>query len=105
MWNIFEEKTCHSQQLVLFIFLMSDWLNQTVCQLVLGYFVSRVQGIVFLFIWSCLRGVVANVLDCDIIVSMFELQPCYYVPFQTNALGKSMKPFYYPHHQWVKEYH
>ena len=37
---------------------------------------------------SC--GVVANVLDCDIVVSEFELQSRYYIPFQTNTLGKDI---------------
>ena len=30
--------------------------------------------------------VVANVLDCDIVVSGFKLQSCYYVHFWTNTL-------------------
>ena len=34
----------------------------------------------------------ANVLDRDIVVSVFELQSRYYVIFQTNTLGNSMKP-------------
>ena len=33
-------------------------------------------------------GVVANVLDCDIIISEIELQSHYYVHFQTNILEK-----------------
>ena len=32
--------------------------------------------------------VVANVLDCDIIVSEFEIQSCYYVYFWMNKLRK-----------------
>ena len=32
------------------------------------------------------RGVVAKILDCDLEVSEFELQSCYYVHFQTNTL-------------------
>ena len=36
--------------------------------------------------------VVANVLDCDIIVSKFELQAHYDVHFQTNTTGKGMNP-------------
>ena len=32
--------------------------------------------------------VMANVLGNDIVVRMFELQWCYYVHFQTNALVK-----------------
>ena len=35
--------------------------------------------------------VVANVLDCDIVVSEFELQSRYYVHFQTNTLSKGIK--------------
>ena len=42
----------------------------------------------------CFRGspyeVVAKVLDCDIVVSEFELQPHYYVHFRTNTLEKGM---------------
>ena len=37
-----------------------------------------------------LRGKVANVLDCDIVVSEFELRSCYYVYFRTNTRGKGM---------------
>ena len=33
---------------------------------------------------------VANVLDCDTLVSDFEFSSRYYVHFQTNTLGKSM---------------
>ena len=36
------------------------------------------------------RGVAVNVLNCDIIVIEFEHQLRYYVPFQTNTLGKGM---------------
>ena len=32
------------------------------------------------------RGVVANVLDYDIVVYEFELHPRYYVHFRTNTL-------------------
>ena len=39
---------------------------------------------------ASLRGVVANVLDCDIIVSEFEIQSRYYVHFQINTLRKGM---------------
>ena len=38
-------------------------------------------------------NVVANVLDCNIIVSEFKLHLHYYVHFWTNTLGKDMKPF------------
>ena len=48
-----------------------------------------------------LRGnpcdLVANVLDCDIVISEFELQSCNNVHFWTNTLGKGMNsPPYYP---------
>ena len=55
---------------------------------------SRVSlTILFHHIPNCkgnLRGVMANVLDCDIVVNEFELKSGYYVPFQTNTLGKGM---------------
>ena len=37
---------------------------------------------------SC--GVVANVLNCKIVVNEFELQSCSYVQFRTNTFGKGM---------------
>ena len=37
-----------------------------------------------------LCGVVANVEECDIVVSEFELQANYYVHFWTNILWKGM---------------
>ena len=36
------------------------------------------------------RGVLANMLDYDIVVSEFELQSHCYIHFQTNTLGKGM---------------
>ena len=36
------------------------------------------------------HGVVVYVLDCNIIVSKFELQSRYYIHFWTNTLGKGM---------------
>ena len=39
---------------------------------------------------NSLRSVVANVMDCDIIVSEFEIQSRYYVQFRTNSLKKGM---------------
>ncbi len=36
------------------------------------------------------RGVVSNMVDCDIVVSEFKLQLRYYVHFRTNTLEKSM---------------
>ena len=42
------------------------------------------------------RVFVANALDCDIVVSEFELQSRYYVHFRTNTLGKGMNPLLRP---------
>ena len=39
---------------------------------------------------KCTRGVVANVQDCDITVSEFELHSRYYIHFQTNTSEKMM---------------
>ena len=36
------------------------------------------------------RCVVANVLDCDIVVSKFELKSRFYIHSQTDIIGKSM---------------
>ena len=37
------------------------------------------------------RGVMVKAVECGIVVSEFELQSRYYVHFQTNTLGKSLK--------------
>ena len=36
--------------------------------------------------------IVANLLDCDVIVSKYELPLCYYVHFRTNTFEKGMNP-------------
>ena len=43
-----------------------------------------------------LHGVMVKAMDCGIVVSELKLQSCYYVPFQTNTLGKGMKSPYPP---------
>ena len=40
------------------------------------------------------RGVMANVLESDIVDSEFEFQSIYYISFLTNALGKRYKFFF-----------
>ena len=35
-------------------------------------------------------------MDCEIVVSEFELQSRYYVYFQTNTFGKGMNPLILP---------
>ena len=42
------------------------------------------------------RGIVANVLDCDIVVSEFEHHSPYYVHFRTNTLGEGVNPLITP---------
>ena len=46
---------------------------------------------------GCPRGVMVKTMDCEIVVSEFELRSnysSYYVHFRTNTLGKSMNPPY-----------
>ena len=55
--------------------------------LYLSYIVEILEDVT----WPTLgAGVVANVLNCDIVVSEFELQSCYYVRIRTNALKKGL---------------
>ena len=42
------------------------------------------------------RGIVANMLNCNIVLSEFELQLCYYIHFQTNTLRKGMNSLIIP---------
>ena len=42
------------------------------------------------------RGVMVKELDCGLYVSEFELLTRYYVHFQSNTLGKSLKPLILP---------
>ena len=55
---------------------MSKWLNK-----MLTY---KLRG--------CPRGVMVKAIDCEIVVSEFELQSRYYVHFRANTLGKGMNP-------------
>ena len=47
----------------------------------------------FFLVRESLRGVIANVLDCDQEESEFKFQSLYYIYFQTNAFGKGMDPY------------
>ena len=40
----------------------------------------------------CPRGVMVKAMDCGIVASEFEFKLRYYVHFQTNTLGKGIKP-------------
>ena len=37
--------------------------------------------------------VVANLLDCDIVISKFQLQSCYYIHFQTYLWERYQLPY------------
>ena len=39
-----------------------------------------------------LRDVVANVMDCNILIIEFELQLCFYVHFRSNTFGNNINP-------------
>ena len=54
------------------------------------------EGLVYLPYWVsiCVSGEVANVLDCDIVVSKFKFQSSYCVHFQTNDLWESCEFLY-----------
>ena len=41
-------------------------------------------------------GAEANVLNCNMVVSVFETQLCYYIYFRTDTLGKGMNTFISP---------
>ena len=45
---------------------------------------------------GCLSGVVANVLNCDIVVSEFKLQLRNFIHFRTNTFEIGMNPFITP---------
>ena len=51
--------------------------------------------------WGSPHCIVANVLDCDSIVSKFKHQSHCYIYFQTTTLGKGINQPY-PHQQWIK---
>ena len=53
-------------------------------------------GMVPIYLRVCPCGVMVKVLDCGIVVSEFELQLRYYVPFRTNTLGKGMSTLILP---------
>ena len=42
----------------------------------------------------CSQGVIANMLDYDIVVPEFELQSCYYVHFVAKILGEGMNAYF-----------
>ena len=45
---------------------------------------------------ECPHGVMVKAMDCEIIVSEFELQLRYYVHFRANTFGKGMNPLILP---------
>ena len=50
-----------------------------------------------------LRGILGSILECDVLVSEFELQALYYVYFQTNNSSKVGNSYPSSTHQfWVR---
>ena len=45
---------------------------------------------------GCPHGVMVKALDCEMLLSEFELQLCYYIYFRTNTLEKVMNPLILP---------
>ena len=45
---------------------------------------------------GCRRSVMVKAMDCEIVVSEFELQSRYYIHFLTNTLGKGMNSLILP---------
>ena len=51
-----------------------------------------------MFTCGSLRGAVANVHICDIVISEFEHQSHYYLYFRTNTIGNDINPLIPPNH-------
>ena len=45
---------------------------------------------------GCPRGVMVKAMDCEIVVSEYELQSRYYFHFRTNTFRKGMNPLILP---------
>ena len=58
------------------------------------------RGVVSVFYIPSQQG--NNVLDCNVLISKFELQSCYYVHFQSKTLGKSIKCWRTSLHSYVQ---
>ena len=57
----------------------------------------HVSMYVNIHIWARVAsGVTVKAIDCEIVVSEFELQSRYDVHFRTNTLGKGMNPLIHP---------
>ena len=50
-----------------------------------------------------LHRLVANMLDCNIVLNKFKVQSGYYIYFWTNTLWKDMNPFI--PQPWIKLFH
>ena len=75
--------------------LQDEKIKRNSCVCVYIYIYIYIYMYIYIYIYkrvgvSSAHGIVANVLDCYIIVSEFELQLCYYIPFWTNTLGKGI---------------
>ena len=59
---------------------------------------TQLNGYKFCFVSlrGCPRGVMVNAMDCESVVSEFELQSHYYVHFRKNTLRKGMNSLILP---------
>ena len=61
---------------------------------------GQVKLYILNFYYTNIIGVVANMLNCDIVVYKFELHTRYYVHFRAIALGKYLNTLFPPWH-WL----
>ena len=67
-----------------FIYTIKDWYKY-----LHNFYIILVK---YQQLYTALHFLVANVLNCNIIVNKFQFQLCYYIHFQTNTLGNDMNP-------------
>ena len=75
-----------------------DWTQVSRAISVQGLFYQLLVSLEWIYLYTCYRTdtvlngnsscIVANFLECDIVVSEFEFQSCNYVHFRTNNLAK-----------------
>ena len=71
---------------------MNAWNPITVSKLFYQIEILDIQKLCAKILKKWWSGVVANVLDSNIVVSEFKLQSLYYIYLRTNTLGKGMDP-------------
>ena len=79
-----------SVQQFLKVFFLLKWIK-SISSLFL-FLLKFLYIYIYIYITKRPCGIVANVLDCDIVVSEFKFHLCYYIHFWTNTLRKRYKP-------------